>query len=256
MPAFDFSSMRPWRESQGYIIKVDSDVIMNYPAEREEGVMAARGRDDNLQLPRFADFQTEENMSLLVLPGDAFVPGSGDEILAFSSKDKLVGSGVVQTEGRCGLAVWADDESTDEVDGLTNNEGFRLVYRNSDDERIENLILKFVVEGSGLVYKDNSLSVVEVGKAPEIPDNYYLAQNHPNPFNSLTKIRFGLPESQDLSINIYDISGRMVENLTNRNFEAGHHTLTWNANEKVAGLYLVRISSNNFNAVRKMVLIK
>jgi hypothetical protein len=98
--------------------------------------------------------------------------------------------------------------------------------------------------------------------AAPTPDTYELSQNYPNPFNPTTKIAFSLPNSEKVTIEIFNITGRLVKKLVdNRSYDAGHYTISWDAtnqhNSSVAtGMYYYVFKAGKFKAVRKMVFIK
>ena len=94
-----------------------------------------------------------------------------------------------------------------------------------------------------------------------IPEVFALHQNYPNPFNPTTQIRYDLPKSELVSINIYDVMGRKIKSLVNINQEAGYRSITWNAtndlNQPVsAGMYIYTIQVGEFRQTKKMVLLK
>ncbi len=93
-----------------------------------------------------------------------------------------------------------------------------------------------------------------------LPNTFVLEQNYPNPFNPVTTIKFGLPHSNasvyDVKINIYDISGRLITELVNEKMKAGEYSVKWNATGLSSGVYIYRLSANNFTSTNKMVLIK
>ncbi len=89
-----------------------------------------------------------------------------------------------------------------------------------------------------------------------IPSEFKLYQNYPNPFNPVTKIKFDLPESGDVNLVLYDALGRKVNEIINRKYQAGFHEIEFNMNGLSSGIYLYRIKCNNFNAIRKMILLK
>ena len=98
-----------------------------------------------------------------------------------------------------------------------------------------------------------------VGVEPAIsgaPQNYKLYANYPNPFNPSTTIRFDLPEATDLSLTIYDNSGRKVAELENGFKNAGSYELQWNAASFSSGVYLLRMETASFVSVNKMMLLK
>ena len=94
-----------------------------------------------------------------------------------------------------------------------------------------------------------------------IPNVYILGQNHPNPFNPVTTLRYDLPEDTQVNITIYDIMGREVRILVNNQQSAGYKSVVWDATNNEgqpvsAGLYLYTIQAGEFSQTKKMVLLK
>lgn len=89
-----------------------------------------------------------------------------------------------------------------------------------------------------------------------IPEVYSLKQNFPNPFNSLTTIKFGLPQAGWVTLDIYNLLGQRVVQLVNGNRDAGYHRITWDTSNIGSGIYFYRIQASDFKAVKKMVLVK
>jgi len=90
----------------------------------------------------------------------------------------------------------------------------------------------------------------------EIPRQYYLAQNFPNPFNPTTKVSFGLPESGYISLNLFDNLGRRIKTLITENLNSGHYTFQLNAGELASGIYFYRLIAGNFIETKKMILLQ
>ena len=94
-----------------------------------------------------------------------------------------------------------------------------------------------------------------------VPNSYKLHTNYPNPFNPTTKIKYDLPQDNIVTITIYDITGRNVRTLVNTKQTAGCHSLQWDAKNNIgskaaAGMYIYTIQAGEFNASKKMVLLK
>jgi hypothetical protein len=94
-----------------------------------------------------------------------------------------------------------------------------------------------------------------------IPLQYVLHQNYPNPFNPTTQIRYELSEDALVSINIYDLMGRMIKSSSNSNQTAGYHSLQWDATNDIgegvsAGMYIYTIQAGEYRSTKKMVLLK
>ena len=94
---------------------------------------------------------------------------------------------------------------------------------------------------------------VEVG----VPTKYEMSQNYPNPFNPTTKIDFALPADGKVSLKIYDITGKEILSIINNEFRsAGFYTINMNASSLSSGVYFYRMTSDKFNQVKKMAVIK
>ena len=94
-----------------------------------------------------------------------------------------------------------------------------------------------------------------------VPDEYSLSQNYPNPFNPTTTISFGLPQAENVTLNIYNSAGQLIRTLTRAQYSAGTHHVTWDATDysgvRVAnGIYIYELRTNNFVQQRKMLLMK
>ena len=89
-----------------------------------------------------------------------------------------------------------------------------------------------------------------------LPQEYTLEQNYPNPFNPVTTISFGIPESGMTSLRVYNIIGQEIAVLLNEDIPAGLYNIQFDATDMTSGLYLYRLQSNDFIAIKKMLLIK
>ncbi len=98
-----------------------------------------------------------------------------------------------------------------------------------------------------------------------IPAEFSLGQNFPNPFNPTTTIEYSIPEhlpglknleGVDVSVIVYDISGKEAASLVNERKQAGRYSIQWNASRFASGTYFVRMNAGNFSAVKKMTLLK
>ena len=106
-----------------------------------------------------------------------------------------------------------------------------------------------------------------VSVAGEIfPFLFELQPSYPNPFNPSTTIRFDISvdtrlgsraESMDaVSLQIFDITGRMVETLVNEKLKPGQHQIQWNASQHPSGLYFLKMESGTFTKTQKLILLK
>ena len=97
--------------------------------------------------------------------------------------------------------------------------------------------------------------------ADNFPREFVLYSNYPNPFNPTTTLRYDLPEDSHVSIMIFDLMGREIRTLINKQQSAGIKSIMWDGTNDLgqplsAGMYLYRISAGDFHSVKKMVLLK
>ena len=170
--------------------------------------------------------------------------------------------------------------------GLTNSEGIWILNLGNLKSAISNQVLPYAIgdtiflqlqggsngtgadtilisntspQNSGIQEIRTTTHVVE--SAGTRPDHYYLSANYPNPFNSSTMIKFGLPEAGHVELSIYNILGQKVITLLNQDLQAGNHVAIWNGQEAngqsvSSGIYFYRLKSGGFAQTRKMLLMK
>jgi hypothetical protein len=88
------------------------------------------------------------------------------------------------------------------------------------------------------------------------PTEYSLMQNYPNPFNPTTTITYSIPKNGLVALKVYDILGKEVAELVNEAKEAGDYSVTFNASELPSGIYFYTLTSGNFIATKKLILLK
>jgi len=88
------------------------------------------------------------------------------------------------------------------------------------------------------------------------PKRLVLQQNYPNPFNPVTTINYELPITNYVELNIYNLLGQKIETLVSERQPAGKYNVEWRADRIASGLYIYRIKTDHWQAVRKMVLLK
>jgi len=89
-----------------------------------------------------------------------------------------------------------------------------------------------------------------------MPDRTSLSQNYPNPFNASTVIKYELPQQSQVTIDIYDILGRKVTTLVDKQQPAGYYQTIWRADDFSSGIYFYKLQAGDYNETKKMSLLK
>lgn len=89
-----------------------------------------------------------------------------------------------------------------------------------------------------------------------VPEEFDLPQNYPNPFNPNTKIRFDVPERANVDLRIYDVSGKEILRIVDKEFSQGRFEYIWDASGYSNGIYFCRMTANKFSKIIKLILIK
>ena len=94
-----------------------------------------------------------------------------------------------------------------------------------------------------------------------VPENFELEQNYPNPFSSVTTIRYVVPVESTVSLAVYNNQGQLMAKLVNGRMRAGNHEVRFDASKLAAGIYLYRLQTVDANGQivminKKMILSK
>ena len=184
----------------------------------------------------------------------------GDELLAYADGELVGAVKISDLDMPVALSAW----------GSYHGYGIDLPGFDAGDA-IE-LRLWSETEGREL-YIDSELDSDTYGQTPltsgtvlvrsddALPTVFALSQNYPNPFNPTTTISFSVAEEGAVSLNIYDISGRLITTLVDSNLSQGYHSVVWNGadsdNVQVsAGVYFYTLDNGAEVITSKMVLMK
>jgi hypothetical protein len=111
------------------------------------------------------------------------------------------------------------------------------------------------------LYGDEAQNTIEKimnenGEERTTVSTYGLEQNYPNPFNPSTVIKFSIPQSEFVTLKVYDILGNEVANLVNEQRAPGTYQVSFNAGSLASGVYVYKLSAGNFVQTRKLMLMK
>jgi photosystem II stability/assembly factor-like uncharacterized protein len=167
-----------------------------------------------------------------------------DILLFNSSSGWITGENGVVLKTSNGGSVWFQQTTS------TTNTLYAISMANS--------LTGYVVGNGGMILKTtNGGGPIGVRSySNEIPVNYELLQNYPNPFNPATIIKYLLPKSSFVTLTVYDNIGNEITKLVNTSQRAGYYEVDFNGENLSSGIYYYKITTDDFTASRKMVLLK
>ena len=136
---------------------------------------------------------------------------------------------------------------------IENNNSSQLYEFSGFNFLVENVML----DPENWILKEATYSVNEIDNI--LPDRVEVEKAFPNPFNSKVKLSFYInPQFGDthVSVNIFDLRGKIVESLIDNEFMPGYHTTFWNANGKSSGVYFIQLATDNYIDSQKILFLK
>ncbi len=166
-----------------------------------------------------------------------------------------------------GNTVFFTDFNTGYISGddkiaKTTNQG--LNWTVSDYPSAQTVYSTYFVNGNtgwavgygGLILKTTTGGVGINPLITPVPDKYILYQNYPNPFNAVSRIRFEIPKSGRVKIEIHDVTGRLIDTPVNEYLRAGAYGTNFDGNRLSSGVYFCRLLAGNYSQTVKMILVK
>ena len=133
--------------------------------------------------------------------------------------------------------------------GTTNS---TKTYSFTDDNPLRGKVeYRLKQENNDGTFKYSSIVTVN-----SVPDKFELSQNYPNPFNPTTTIQYAIPQSEHVTLKVYDELGNEVRTLVNGEKSAGEYNVEFNGSNLSSGIYFYKISAGNYSEVKKLMLLK
>ena len=213
-----------------------------------------------MKTERFArPVNTGSNHTLLIL-GSAWEtsPEIGDEIAVYDSERNLVSSVAwrPEQEGHSGMAIWGDDETTTEKEGMLNGETFSIVLFDKSEDQITELKVNQWEKGDNIFSKDGISVISSISTLTVIEQELELYQNVPNPVIDNTSISFYLPEDGNAKLTVSNTLGQEIMTLVSDNYSKGMHTIQMDANTMSTGVYFYKLEANNKSITKQLTLVK
>jgi len=183
-----------------------------------------------------------------------------------SSDNYCVGDLYV-VEGNGFTNIWSQPENITETHtpncaGDCKSEEFPSLSESMSGPLVDSVHLTYVMRNRGddpdtVYYLPIEIdAIVGVDDTENMPLEFALYGNYPNPFNARTTIEFALAEPGDVELVIYDITGARVATIRRSGLDAGRHSVVWDAGDVASGVYFARMEAGGESKSVKMVLLK
>lgn len=146
--------------------------------------------------------------------------------------DKLVGTGAIGQSYQGNSVAISSDGNTAIIGGVHDN----------------------TYEGSAWIYTNKVTGITK--ELMLTPTEFALSQNYPNPFNPTTLISYQIPSAGQVQLRIYDILGREVATLVDKEESSGNYKVIFDGSKYSSGVYFYKLSTDGFFQSKKMLLIK
>ena len=145
---------------------------------------------------------------------------------------------------------------------VSRGASYQFVDKDCPDSNCYYRLEEVTLDGRSSFYKPTMVSMpVSAHESRPIPFTFGLQQNYPNPFNPSTFISYSLPVGGHVNLSIYDVKGRLVNQLVAQYQNEGFYDILWDgtdtSNSRVSsGSYIYRLQTENQTAVKKMALVR
>jgi hypothetical protein len=240
-PEYNIDQIGNLLPGEGYYIITYNPFTFSYPASSNS---TAKTEIILYEPVYFGKPENTGNNMTLGIPLQAWktLPETGDEIGVFNQTGELIGSGVFTGESMA-MAIWGSDILNPSAKGAGIMERFIIQKYQSSNQHIENLTINTWIEGDGL-YRQNTIAIAGRISASETAPTISI-ESYPNPFTSELYINYHVPLSGKVSVELFDLYGRVVLNILNQTKEAGSFTLKVNLENISNGTYILQIKNND-----------
>ena len=240
------STLNILKPTKGYWVKVKEAVTnFSFPVQAQGGAVGKIASTHSVKHP-----EVKPNPSFMFVKGKIMGRYKvGDWVKVLSEDNRVVGAAIITEGGYLqNSAVYGDDVTTEDIDGLKVGEKIAFTY---DGDTLT----------SHIQFNPMSFHEVKLDYDTFLPTTFALHQNHPNPFNPITTIRYDLPENGPISIIIYDLMGREIKTLVKEVSDPGRYSVNWNGRNQwgkqiASGMYFYRMETPGFQSVKKLIFLK
>ena len=253
-PDWEINSIGNLKPGEGYQIKMHDNINFNYQANAI--VMPLEMRMQDLEPEYFKVSNITETNMTIGIPIDAWevLPNIMDEIAVCDLQDRVMGSAVFNGDNMV-ISVWANDEHGSMKSGLNEGEYFQIKHRDMSNNVSYILNASAWQQGSNEFYEDEIAIVSWIEQGELIDQGFNVYPVLPNPSRSEAQIQLFSPESELVSIELYNVLGELVY-IKELNVQEGMSLYTLPSYKFINGTYKLKVQSADFIDVQSIQILK
>ena len=184
----------------------------------------------------------------------------GDELVAYAGEMVVGATKVVDLDAPVVISAWGGyHQYGADLDGYTLGDKIDLRLWSNSEGRELRVVADLDNDEFGVAPLTAGTATVSMQGA--IPTEVNLSQNYPNPFNPTTRIDYSVVSDGHVTLNVYDITGRLISTLVDGYVDSGYHSVMWNGSDDngvklSSGIYFYTLQGESSTMTRKMVYMK
>ena len=242
-------SLQYFEGGKGYWLVATDDFTFSYNGV-EDGLTRV---NKTREVPSIYRYHQSDQQAFFFIE-NAIIEGESlenDDVIIAYNKDIIVGSRYWNGEMTDVPAIGVDTSGDELFDGYCNV-GDQITFKVFDASSGE--LITMSSEGV-IEWSEMGMSVISLTDK-YLPTEISLNNAYPNPFNPVTMLSYDVPSDMDVSLGIYDVRGRLVEELVNGIHYRGRYEMNWNASNHASGVYIVKLIAGTNVKLQKVMLVK
>jgi hypothetical protein len=242
-------SLQTFDAGKGYWLVATDDFSFSF-----DGTSTGLTRNVNVrEIPEIYNYKQSDQQAFFFID-NATIFGETldkDDIIIIYNEDVIVGARYWNGQMTDVPAIGVDSDMQELFSGYCE-EGNKIIFKVFDSSTG---ILTPMYTDDDIVWSNFKMSVISLSEK-YVPSEVGLSNAYPNPFNPTTTLSLDVPFTMNVNLSIYDVRGRLVEELVNDFQETGRYSITWNADKHSSGAYMVKLVAGSSVEVQKIMLVK
>lgn len=235
----DYSNLNDLAPGEGYYLKVAEEDVLIYPEGNQDGQGYSPQRGENVAI-QFKPLSSLNHSILLRLPESLF----DGQIIFHDKNNEVAGRSGKISERQVGMAVWGREDKNSP--GCETGDEFNINYQIGTDLARQ---VDYKILAGDNSWQENGFSELEISAIDESQvEEFEMFTAYPNPFNGITTFSYQLLDRKSISLEIYNISGRLIQRLIPGKGNSVRGELIWDAMNLPSGIYYAKLAIDGKNS--------